>query len=86
MSNWTKAEFSAVRSDIDSLSNWTKAEHQALAAKMDGRFEAIDQRFDALESRLTATLATTLTSHVRWVVATIFASYAILGVLLGIWR
>ena len=86
LSNWTKAEFSAVRSDIDSLSNWTKAEHQALAAKMDGRFEAIDQRFDALESRLTATLATTLTSHVRWVVATIFASYAILGVLLGIWR
>ena len=80
------AGFSAVHARMDGRFEAVDHRFEAFEAKMDGRFEAVDQRFDSLESRFTATLATTLTSHVRWVVATIFASYAILGVLLGIWR
>ena len=75
----TRANFAQLRSDmsadIDSLRAEASANFAELRSDMGVRFAQSD-----------ASLESKLNSHLRWTVGTIFASYALLATVIGLWR
>lgn len=75
----TRANFAQLRSDmsadIDSLRAEASANFAELRSDMGVRFAQAD-----------ASLESKLNSHLRWTVGTIFASYALLATVIGLWR
>ena len=75
----TSANFAQLRSDmsadIDSLRAEASANFAELRSDMGVRFAQAD-----------ASLESKLNSHLRWTVGTIFASYALLATVIGLWR
>jgi hypothetical protein len=61
----------------------TKEQLAAFQQRVDLRFEALDDRFDALEHRLRAEFRDQTTRLLKWIVPTIFAGIAALGGIVG---
>ena len=89
----TKADFNGLRGDFNGL----RAEFEHLRTETNSGFRelhaAIDARTDLLRSEIAATAATLhttmaekSTSQLRWIIATMLASYAVIAAMAGLWR
>ena len=89
----TKADFNGLRGDFNGL----RAEFEHLRTETNSGFRelhaVIDARTDLLRSEIAATAATLhttmaekSTSQLRWIIATMLASYAVIAAMAGLWR
>jgi len=76
----------ATKADLEHLRVAMKADLDRLRGDMDARFEAVNERFNALGDHFDAALAKSFSTQMRWVVGTMIAFFGIFGVLLSLWR
>ncbi len=82
----TKADIDGLCSQFDGLRTEVGSGFAAMQATIDARTDLLRAEIATTASTLQASMAERSASQLRWIIATMLASYAVIAALAGLWR
>ena len=84
--NGLRGEFNGLRAEFEHLRTETNSGFRELHAVIDARTDLLRSEIAATAATLHTTMAEKSTSQLRWIIATMLASYAVIAAMAGLWR
>ena len=84
--NGLRGEFNGLRAEFEHLRTETNSGFRELHAVIDARTDLLRSEITATAATLHTTMAEKSTSQLRWIIATMLASYAVIAAMAGLWR
>ena len=84
--NELRGEFNGLRAEFEHLRTETNSGFRELHAVIDARTDLLRSEIAATAATLHTTMAEKSTSQLRWIIATMLASYAVIAAMAGLWR
>jgi len=84
--NELRGEFNGLRAEFEHLRTETNSGFRELHAAIDARTDLLRSEIAATAATLHTTMAEKSTSQLRWIIATMLASYAVIAAMAGLWR
>ena len=81
-----RGEFNGLRAEFEHLRTETNSGFRELHAVIDARTDLLRSEIAATAATLHTTMAEKSTSQLRWIIATMLASYAVIAAMAGLWR
>ena len=84
--NGLRGDFNGLRAEFEHLRTETNSGFRELHAVIDARTDLLRSEIAATAATLHTTMAEKSTSQLRWIIATMLASYAVIAAMAGLWR